>query len=259
MNDKIKNYLGVALIIVLFAFGYSVLSYSYYFSRNLDPSAFKSFDVSSEGKAIAAPDIAEISITVITEGGKDIVSLQRENTEKNNKIIEFLKSFGIEAKDIKTRNYNIQPRYQYFNCSNLPFNRVCPPPEITGYSINQTVSVKIRDFSKIGAILSEVVKSGANSVSGVSFTIDDITKIQNEARKEAILKAKEKAKMISNAAGFRLGRIISVQEGFSSPPIFFEKTFETAGIPAPSDQSSPKVEPGSEEITATITLKYEIR
>ena len=99
-------------------------------------------------------------------------------------------------------------------------SNVCPPPEIVGYSITQTVSVKVRNFEKIGDLLSGIVDNGANSVSGISFTVDNSTKLENEARKNAMTEAKEKAKAVAEAGGFRLGRLLSVEEGGQYPTYY---------------------------------------
>jgi len=259
MDNRIKNILGAAAIIVVLSFAYSVISYVGSYSSSIEPSAFRSFSVSGEGKITAIPDTASFTFSVITEGGKNIVNLQKENTEKTNKIIEFVKSNGVESKDIKTQNYNIEPRYQYFSCpaSFGDSRKPCPPPEIVGYIIRQTVEVKIRDFAKIGDILTGAAEKGANSISELSFTIDDSDKIKNQAREEAIAKAKEKAVSIAKAGGFKLGRLLSIEEGGDYPlPIYrtMGAAFETEkGLP------SPTIEPGSQDVIINVVLKYEIR
>ena len=262
MNDSIKNYLGIAVIAILLVFAYAAVSYVNSYSRSIEPSAFKSFTVSGDGKITAIPDVAQFSFSVITEGGKDIAKLQKENTEKTNKIIKFAKSSGIEDKDIKTLNYSLEPKYQYYNCNN-PFpldgkERSCPPPEIVGYTIRQTVSIKVRDFSKIGDILAGAIENGANSVSQLSFEIDDIDKIKNQAREEAIKKAKEKAKSMAKAGDFRLGKLLSIEEEGFAPTPYYLKNMELSPMDA-GGLPSPTIEPGSQEVTVNIVLKYEIK
>ncbi|MBI4993918.1 SIMPL domain-containing protein [Candidatus Wolfebacteria bacterium] len=259
MKEKIKNYLGMASIFALITFAYAAFIYADAYSKSIQPSSFRSFSATAEGKAVAKPDIAKFSFSVITEGGKDMAALQKENTEKTNQAIEFLKSGGIDAKDIKTLNYNLEPRYQYYSCPiNNTGSQPCPPAEIVGYKIIQNVSVKIRDFSKIGDFVSGVVKNGANEVSQLSFDIDNLTNIQNQAREEAIKKAKEKAENIAKSGDFRLGRLLSIEENGPTPVYGYgmgvstAKSFETVAI------SAPTIEPGSQEIIVNITLRYEI-
>ncbi|MEK7549212.1 MAG: SIMPL domain-containing protein [Patescibacteria group bacterium] len=258
MDIKIKNALNIAIIIVLLTSAYAVISYVNSYASSIEPSAFRSFSISGEGKITAIPDVASFTFSVIIEGNKDITKLQKENTEKVNKIIAFVKSSGVELKDIKTRSYNLEPRYQYFNCP-MPLSdgrKPCPLPEIVGYTIRQTVEIKIRDFGKIGDVLAGTVEKGANSVSELSFTIDDSDKIKNQAREEAIAKAKEKALSIAKAGGFKLGRLLSIDEGGYIP--YADYGYQTM-VKSAESLPSPIIEPGSQEIVVNIVLRYEIR
>ena len=260
MSESVKNYLGIAAAAILLIFAYAAISYVNSYSQSIEPSAFRSFTVSGEGKITAIPDVAQFTFSIITEGGKDIAKLQKENTEKGNKIIGFIKSQSVEDKDIKTQNYNLEPRYQYFNCYQ-PMDgksKSCPPPEIVGYTIRQTVSIKVRDFFKIGDILAGAIENGANSVSQLSFEIDDIDKIKNQAREEAIKKAKEKAKSMAKAGDFRLGKLLSIEEEGFAPTPYYLKNMELSPMDA-GGLPSPTIEPGSQEVTVNIVLKYEIK
>lgn len=256
MDSKIQNLLGISITAVLLLFAAASFWYVSSFSKSVAPE--RSFQVRGEGRVVAIPDVAQITFGVVTEGGKDIGKLQQQNTEKANAIISFLKGSGVDEKDIKTQYYNISPRYQYYSCPR-PLGTIevepCPPAEIVGYTINQSVSVKIRELEKAGDLLGGVVERGANTVSGPSFTIDDPEALQNEAREEAIVKAREKAEAIAEAGGFRLGKLLSIHEGFVSPVPVFAEAKELSG----TDGAAPEIEPGSQEVTVTVTLTYEIK
>lgn len=260
--EKAKKYLYIAIIVVLFIFGYAAMSYVNSYSKSIQPSSFRSFSVNGEGKITAIPDVAQFTFNVITEGGNNITDLQKENTDKVNKIISFIKSNKVEDKDIKTQNYNIEPRYQSYSCPPkiLVNGKVepCPPPEIIGYTINQSVLVKIRNFSKIGDIMSGVVQNGSNFVSQLSFNIDDPSLIQDKAREEAIIKAKARAELIAKTGGFKVGKLLSIEESSYPTPIY------SYGISGGMEKSltapaSPQIEPGSQEIKVNVILRYEIQ
>lgn len=282
MFNTMKDYLLVAVIIALGFFAYAAVSYVNTYDEAIEPSSFRSFSAMGEGKVVTVPDVAEFSFSVVTEGGLDIAALQKQNTEKNNKAIDFVKSKGVEAKDIKTESYSLNPRYQYFDCTDRVYSTVyspsygavssvgsavgvakkvepCPPPEIVGYTITQSVVVKVRDFAKVGDILSGVVKSGANSVSSLSFRVDNPEAVQAEARTQAIAKAKEKAKALAHDAGFGIGRLLSITEGYSSDRLYYAKATEASGIGGGDSAASPSIEAGSQEVTVTMTLTYEIK
>lgn len=275
MNQKIKDYLGIAIIVAVLAVGYAGLVYVDAFSKSIQPSSFRSFSVSGEGKSVVVPDVAEFTFSVITQGGKDIAAIQKENSGKSNKAIAYLKKMGVEEKDIKTQNYDVQPQYESYNCGGAyPLSagvgtmtypasdispRPCPAPKITGYTINQTVNVKLRDFAKIGDALSGVVDNGANSVSQLSFTVDDQTKPQDDARAEAIAKAKQKAESIARAGGFRLGRLLSIDEGGYYPQQPYPNFRSAVGLGGDMEKSAPPtIAPGSQDVNVSVTLRYEI-
>ncbi|MFH1866619.1 MAG: SIMPL domain-containing protein [Patescibacteria group bacterium] len=252
MTEKIRDYLGIVLIIVLLVFAYVAVVYVMAYSESTEPSSFKSFAVTGQGESVAIPDVAVFSFSVITEGSKQIASLQEENTNKVNKAIEFVKSNDIDDIDIKTQQYSLQPRYQYYDCR---ASGVCPPAEIVGYTVTQSVQVKIRDFTKIGGLVSGVVDNGANQVSDLRFTIDDPTSVEDQARAEAITKAQAKAKSVAKAAGFRLGDLLSIDEGGAVPIYDLGK----GGFGGAELSLAPVIEPGSQEVTVNVTLRYEIK
>src|SRR3989344_3686494 len=268
MSERIRNILGAAIIVGVVAFAYAAVSYVGTYSESIEPSSFRSFGVSGEGKVVAVPDVAQFTFSVLTEGGENLGALQRDNTEKVNKAIAFVKSKGVDEKDISTRGYNVEPRYESFPCgpsygpSGEYINRSCPPARIVGYTVNHVVQVKVRDFSKVGDILTGVVESGANSVSSLSFTIDDRTQVEAKARNEAIAKAKEKAREVAKAGGFRVGRLLSIDEGYSPYPRFYDGVGGGGGIAETMSLKTapaPSIEPGSQEVVVTVTLRYEIQ
>jgi len=254
MNKTIKNIIGIAGIIAGIIVAVSVASYANTYSKSVEPSSYRSFSVSAEGEAVGIPDIAEFTVGVVTEGGTNIGSLQEENTGKTDAIISYIKENGVEDKDIKTSWYDISPRY------NTCYDGVCPPRQIVGYTISSSITVKARDFEKAGEMLSGVVSRGANDVSGLTFKIDDPEAPQKAARDEAIAKAKVKAEELAKSAGFKVGRLLSITDGYSTP--YYSRVMmdsykvmsEAAGSIAPV-----ALEPGSQDITSSVTLVYEIR
>lgn len=262
MELKLKNYLGWAGVALMAALALSSLWYVRSYSRSTEPGAYRSFAVSGEGKVVAIPDVAQFSFSVLTQGGKDLGALQTENTVKVNRAIGVLKGAGVADEDIKTEQYSVEPRYKYFDCRPDFYAsevKSCPPPEIVGYTVNQTVGVKARDFSKVGELLTQVVVSGANSVSQLNFTMDDPTELQNQARAEAIAQAKSKAKSIARAGRFDVGRLLSIDESGPMPYYYSKLSYGMGGdMEAAAMAPAPSIQPGSQEIVVNVTLRYEI-
>jgi hypothetical protein len=258
MDIKIKNYLGIMGIIVLIAFTYSTIRVA----NIIEPSTIKSFTVIGEGKITAIPDIAVFSFGILTEGGTDIASLQAKNTSAANEAISFVKKNDVADKDISTKGYAINPRYQYSDCSRELLSShmaTCPPPEIVGYTISQTIQVKVRDFDNVGDIMRGIVSSGANTVSGLSFDVDDRTKLENEARARAITAATERAKTIAKAGHFRIGDVVSVSDGGISSPMSYRTFGAVSNESAMDTKFIPSIEPGSQDINASVVITYTIK
>ena len=76
MGRSIKQYFWVAVTVAVLVVAYAAWSYARTYSQSVEPSSFRSFSVTGEGKAVAIPDIASFSFSVVTEGGKDIGALQ---------------------------------------------------------------------------------------------------------------------------------------------------------------------------------------
>ncbi len=257
MNLKIKNTIGVVVILVLLAVGFASLSYVGSYKNSVYPP---SFTVSGEGKVVAVPDVAKFSFGVITQGGIDVAALQTENTSKANAVIDYLKQQGIDDEDIKTSRYDITPRRNQ-NFRPLPAGTDIsgPSDRIIGYTVSQSIEVTVRDFDQIGTVLSGVVEAGANNVSNFRFTFDDPIELMNEARELAIAEAKRRAELMADSAGFEIGRLLSINENNFSA---YDKRFGMGGSMDMVESSvapAPTIEPGSEEIMVTIMLNYEIK
>lgn len=258
MNSLLKNLLGLVLIGALGVGTFVLFQVSKTYDRSSEPTNFRSFTVSGDGKASGTPDVAEFSFQVITEGGVDVAKLQSDNATKMNKAIEFIKKQGVVAADIKTEQYSINPRYQTTACD-YGSGKVCPPAEITGYTVQQSANIKIRDFKLISALLSGVVQNGANSVSQITFTIDNPTATENIARAEAFKKAKEKAEGMAKAGGFTIGRLLDISEGTSYPSYYGRGGAVAMDMVKSEAAVAPTIEAGSQEVNITVSLKYEIQ
>ena len=253
-QETLKKVLFGALIVAVLVVAYSAYSYSETYA---DSMSLRSFSVTGEAKVNAVPDIAEFDLGVVTEGNTDIAKLQEQNTVKMNKVIEYLKSQKIDTKDIKTTGYNLTPRYQYSACQN---GGVCPPPTIVGYSVRQSATVKVRDFKIIGSALQGVVASGANNVSQLRFTFEDQDTLLGRVKGEAVKKAELKAEALAKTAGFSLGKLLSIEDNGPYQPMSYGVGGAADALMAKSVSApAPTVEPGSQDLTASVTLRYGIK
>ncbi len=204
--------------------------------------------IEGTGKITAKPDVALISIGVITDKSTVAVA-QKENTDKMNAIIKSLKEkFKIAEEDLQTSQYSISPKYDWTNGRQ----------RIIGYIVSQSISIKVRDFEKIGDVLAEAGGLGANSVSGPQFAIDDPEVYRAQAREKAIQQAKEKAESLAKQAGITLGPIVNFSENGNSPSADYAMSLGMGGSNEIM-KVAPAIESGSQDISVVVTISYEIR
>ncbi len=237
--------LDLLLVMVIILIISSVSALHHYVDSS--PSS-RNITVSAEGKTVTIPDIAKINFSVVTEG-IDTVKISSENAEKMDKAVNFIKSEGIEAKDIQTAGYDLSPKYEYDKEKRKSF--------ISGYTLTQTVYLKIRDFSKISKILGTLPELGVNDISSLVFEVENQDKFLNDARNQAFEKALAKAKTMADKNGVKIKRVVTFTEYQSNHPIYaMEKFGMGGGDAAPS--VVPAIEPGSQEITVNVSVTYEI-
>lgn len=211
-------------------------------------SQIRSITVSGMGKVTATPTIAVTNVGLVTEK-PDVASAQTENTAKMNAFIAAMKQVGIAEADIKTTQYQIYPKYSYDQKSGS---------NIIGYSVTQSVDVKIRDLTKISEVLAKAGSSGANQVSGIQFTIDDPKVIQSEARDKAVADARERAEKLATALGVKLGRVTGFGEdmgqGGPIPMPMFSKMYDGMG----GGEAAPAIQSGTLDVTSNVSITYEL-
>ncbi|MBI4458164.1 SIMPL domain-containing protein [Candidatus Uhrbacteria bacterium] len=203
--------------------------------------------IDGEGKATAIPDIALLDLGMTVER-PTVSAAQKENTRVMNEIIAKLKAMGVDGKDIQTTNYSIYPSYDYLNGRQ----------QLRGYTVAQSVKVKVRKLDNVSDILGAAGQLGANQIGGISFSVDEPEKLRQEARLKALKNAKEKAEALADVMGVELRRVVSFSEssGGSTPPMFAK----AYGLGGGADMAVPRpeVEAGSTEVVVSANVTYEI-
>lgn len=172
--------------------------------------------IEGRGEVTAAPDMATINSGVTTQGATAREALDA-NTSAMAELIAALKASGIEARDIQTSGFSVNPNYVYTDERDA--NGYTLPPKINGYQVSNTVTVAVRKLDTLGSILDKSVTVGANTVNGVSFSVADPSDLYDQARKAAFADARAKAELYAGVAGSALEDIVSISEtqGFNPP------------------------------------------
>jgi uncharacterized protein YggE len=238
-NENMKNIGGAIIVFFIALFAYTKLAGPIPFTvTSVTTTKTDTFSVTGEGKASVPPDIAIISAGVQAQG-TSVKTVQDQLNKNINAVSAAVKKTGVADKDIQTSDYSIYPTYDYRAGSQ----------RIIGYQASSNLTIKVRAIDNASRVIDAATGAGANQIGGISFDVDDKTKAQNQARQKAVSDAKSKAENAAKIAGFTLGRVINYSEDFgNSPrPIPMMAKAETA------------IEPGSNEITVTVTLSYQIQ
>ena len=260
--------LSAILVAGVLIFLFAVIGYQ---QKVLDQQNQNQITVSGEGKVYVKPDVALISLGVTTQGAT-VTDVTKSNTEKMNAVIDAVKALKIDEKDIQTTNYSLTPVYgnNYIVPTPVPMmyssgtgsissgTMIRTGTIITGYKLEQDVQVKIRDFTKIGDVLSKSTTSGANLVGDLQFTIDNPEQFKEQARAKAIAKAKDNAKNLARESGVSLGKIINVYENYIYPMAYSSNAKLGMGSSAVDSAPAPTIQPGQQEIDVTINLTYKV-
>ena len=212
------------------------------------PLAGPRINVLGEGEATARPDMAVLTLGVTREAPTAREALDA-NSDAMASVIAAMKAEGVEERDLQTSNFSISPVYVYPK-PDQPDQQ----PRITGYQVNNTLSVRVRDIAKVGAVLDKAVTLGVNQGGGISFTNDDPSATLTEARKRAVQDALAKARTLAEAAGVNLGRIVEISEqSFRQPPM----PFAMKAVRAEADSAVP-VEAGENAYRIQVNVTFEI-
>lgn len=208
--------------------------------------------VSGQSDVNVAPDIAEVRLGVVTEA-KDAQSAVKDNSEAVAALIEVLGGLGIEKRDMQTSDFAVEPRYVY--PERPPRDGEAPEaPRIVGYQVRNSLLVRVRTIERLGEVLDKAVGTGSNQINGIAFTSSEHEEMLIEARRQAIGQARRKAELYAEAAGVRLGPILTISETPQPRPIPYAARTQMLR----EDAAAVPIEAGELTIQASIDIVWEI-
>ncbi|MES3005900.1 MAG: SIMPL domain-containing protein [Patescibacteria group bacterium] len=230
--------------------------------------------VTGHSEVEAIPDVATFSWTV-TENGATVQAAQDKAAEKSNNAVAYLKKNGVDAKDISNQSYSTNELYDYNAPCNVSVSASgdskaiapVPPvynscPKIIGYTTNQTVTVKLRGVkegdNKIGELIAGVGQFGVKPGSAY-FTFDDIDAVRQQARVEAVEKARAQAEEIASALGVKIKGVASFNESYGG---YYPMAYGSARDAVMNQAKTPvipEIPNGSQTVSADVTVSYSIR
>jgi uncharacterized protein YggE len=213
--------------------------------RLIDISNDRWVEVSGESSISAAPDFAEVTLGV-TSTGKKAGDAVAANAQAANALVALIKTEGVAPADIQTSTVSVSPMFSQ------PSPNQQTAPTVTGYSVSNNVSVRVRDLPRLGALLDKAVTAGANSIYGIGFGHNNLSALLDKARPLAVADARRKAEIYAAAGGGRIGRLmVLTEEGGRQPPMAFSRAYAAAPPPTP-------IEAGEDKLTVTVNAWFEL-
>jgi len=263
-SKTLLYYAGALFLIIVSVLAIAVTIYVTKGNQRYDENTIS---VSASAEAYAVPDIAKFSFEV-RETAKEPQQAQEVISEKVGNILDGLEALGVSDKDIKTESYTITPKYEWVKTKQKveqsPEGIIYYPDEeskriLTGYTVSQRVTVKLRDLEKVPQALELFAKYGVENLRGPEFAIEDIDAVKEKARLEAIQKAKEKAKRLAKELDVKLGKLVSFRENSGGyvpyrAPVITMNVMDGAG-----KNFAPELPAGENEVSSQVTLVYTIK
>ncbi|WP_288937159.1 SIMPL domain-containing protein [uncultured Sphingomonas sp.] len=211
----------------------------------LVPASGAVLEVSAEGRTTRVPDLATIRAGVVSQAATAAAALS-DNAQRMARVLTALKRAGVADRDIATATVNLAPQYRYADNQ---------PPAITGYQATNSVTIRFRDVARSGAILDALVAQGANQIDGPTLSIDKPDAALDEARTDAVKRARAKADIYAAAAGLRVVRVVSIseagQDSGGGDPVRPMMMMRVRAEAAPT-----QIAPGEKDVTVTLSVRF---
>lgn len=200
--------------------------------------------ISASATVAAEPDVALISTGVVSEAETAREALER-NTAAMRRLIDGLKAAGIEARDIQTTSFNVEPRYEQARDGRAP--------RIVGYRVHNQVRITAREIGRLGEVLDKAVTLGANQVGGIQFEVSRAETLKDEARRAAMANALRRAQLFAAAAGVTLGDVLRIEENVQAEgprPLPYTRALKAEAVP---------IERGTQALEATVNVTWGLK
>ena len=203
-------------------------------------------DLNVTGEVSRVPDLAIVNAGVVTRSPNAATAIQ-ENAERMDKVIAALKRAGIADRDVQTSSINLNAEYRY------PENQ---PPQLTGYTATNQLTVKFHDIRSSGKIIDALVAQGVNQISGPNLTVEHPEQALDEARAKAVAEGRARAELYGRSLGMQVVRVVSISEsgGYAPPP-----PAPPMSMMARAEAVYTKIVPGEQQLQVNLSMVFELR
>jgi uncharacterized protein YggE len=205
--------------------------------------------VGADGKFETAPDTAliQFNISAQADNAKDAYDQAAKQAEAARQV---LRANGIDPKSAEIGFFSVNPQYDWKN----------PKHKVIGYQVTTSVSLKLKDFSKIGSVTEQLADASVGESQSLSYTLDSTEEAKSKAVADAYRRARASAQSLANASGRVLGELsyasVDTQENIRViAPRPMRAMAMAAPVPAPTQEFSPQNVTVTAHVNAMFVLK----
>ncbi|RXR32517.1 DUF541 domain-containing protein [Flavobacterium piscinae] len=197
--------------------------------------------VSGEGKVKVTPDQVVINLGV-QNTGKDAAEVKKMNDETVDKVVKYIKKFGIPTSDFQTTNVSLYKSYDYEKKKH-------------NFQASQSITITLKDIKKYDELMMGLVDTGINNITGVEFKSSKIEEHKVTARKQAVLDAKKKAEDFATALNQKVGKAILITD--NSQPMYQPPMYRNVMMKAEAMDAIPEtLAIGEIEIITNVNVSF---
>jgi uncharacterized protein YggE len=184
----------------------------------------RSVTVTGAAEVEAAPDLATVTTGVDTQAETAAEALAANSTTMA-AVFAALEAAGIERRDMQTSNLSLGAIWEPY--------RDGAQPRVIGYQASNMLTVRVRDITRLGAVIDAVASAGANRLNGVAFEVAEPRAAVDRAREQAVADARARAELYARAAGVTLGPVLTISEAREPSQPFFARASDTMEAAVP--------------------------
>jgi len=204
--------------------------------------------VRGEGELTAVPDLAKMTLGVMTEA-ESAQQATDENAAAMARVFDALKACGIEEEDLRTQGYSLYPRMHYEKNKDV----------IVGYTAESMLQVTCRDVASVGEVLDAAFAAGANMTYGVSFSLSDPSSYDADLAALAAADAAVQAKAYAEALGLKLGDVLVVTtDDVADAPVLYVPENDMMADNSADAGAGTEIAAGTLKLSTSVTIKYRL-
>lgn len=205
--------------------------------------------VSAEGKFESAPDTAVLQFNVSAQEDTSKAAYDRASRETE-QVRQILRDNGVEPKTAQIGFFSLQPVYDWRQ----------PKRKLVGYRVNANVTLKLKDFAKVGPIVQQLGDAGFSENASLNYTLEDMDAAKLKAIEDAMRRAHAEAVTVAKIGGRAVGQLVySSVDTFEQPrvmPMMMARAQASAeAVPAPTEQFSPQEVAVTARVNAVFALQ----